>query len=197
MRTITIERQYASGGREIARRISERLGIPFYDGQLLIMAAERFGLNPGVVKENDEKVNRSFLYSVAEAVENFSGSDRGMLPYKIYEAQAETIRRLVLEGPCIFIGRCAGEILKEAGRNPLNVFIYASSMEERRERANQVDKVPMMNADSYIKMKDKQRRGYYKQYAEKDWGDPMNYDLCLNSSRLGYEACVELIVRAV
>ncbi len=80
MRTITIERQYASGGREIARRISERLGIPFYDGQLLIMAAERFGLNPGVVKENDEKVNRSFLYSVAEAVENFSGSDRGMLP---------------------------------------------------------------------------------------------------------------------
>ncbi len=70
-------------------------------------------------------------------------------------------------------------------------------MEERRERANQVDKVPMMNADSYIKMKDKQRRGYYKQYAEKDWGDPMNYDLCLNSSRLGYEACVELIVRAV
>ena len=73
MRTITIERQYASGGREIARRISERLGIPFYDGQLLIMAAERFGLNPGVMKENDEKVNRSFLYSVAEAVENFSG----------------------------------------------------------------------------------------------------------------------------
>ena len=130
LRTITIERQYASGGREIGKRLSEKLGIPFYDGQLLMLAAEKYGLNPEEVKANDEKVNRSLLYSVAAAVENFRGNDRGMLPYRIYQAQAETIRRLSMEGPCIFIGRCAGEILKEKRRS-LNVFIYASSMAEK------------------------------------------------------------------
>lgn len=170
LRTITIERQYASGGREIGKRLSEKLGIPFYDGQLLMLAAEKYGLNPEEVKANDEKVNRSLLYSVAAAVENFRGNDRGMLPYRIYQAQAETIRRLSMEGPCIFIGRCAGEILKEKRRS-LNVFIYASSMAERRERANQIDNIPMTDADSYIHMKDKQRRDYYKMYAEKEWGE--------------------------
>jgi cytidylate kinase len=190
LRTITIERQYASGGREIGKRLSEKLGIPFYDGQLLMLAAEKYGLNPEEVKANDEKVNRSLLYSVAAAVENFRGNDRGMLPYRIYQAQAETIRRLSMEGPCIFIGRCAGEILKEKRRS-LNVFIYASSMAERRERANQIDNIPMTDADSYIHMKDKQRRDYYKMYAEKEWGDPLNYDLCMNSSALGYDRCVD------
>lgn len=184
LRTITIERQYASGGREIGKRLSEKLGIPFYDGQLLMLAAEKYGLNPEEVKANDEKVNRSLLYSVAAAVENFRGNDRGMLPYRIYQAQAETIRRLSMEGPCIFIGRCAEEILKEKRRS-LNVFIYASSMAERRERANQIDNIPMTDADSYIHMKDKQRRDYYKMYAEKEWGDPLNYDLCMNSSEIG------------
>ena len=196
LRTITIERQYASGGREIGKRLSEKLGIPFYDGQLLMLAAEKYGLNPEEVKANDEKVNRSLLYSVAAAVENFRGNDRGMLPYRIYQAQAETIRRLSMEGPCIFIGRCAGEILKEKRRS-LNVFIYASSMAERRERANQIDNIPRTDADSYIHMKDKQRRDYYKMYAEKEWGDPLNYDLCMNSSALGYDRCVELIERAL
>ena len=124
-RIIAIERQYASGGREIGKRLSEQLEIPYYDGQLLLLAAEKYGLNPGEVKENDEKVNRSFLYSVAEAVENFRGSERGMLPYRIYQAQSETIRRLAMEGPCIFIGRCAGEILRGSGRC-LSCLLYTS-----------------------------------------------------------------------
>ena len=196
LRTITIERQYASGGREIGKRLSERLGIPFYDGQLLMLAAEKYGLNPGVVKANDEKVNKSLLYTVASAVENFRGNERGMMPYRIYQAQAETIRRLSMEGPCIFIGRCAGEILRGSGRC-LSVFIYASDMEDRRERANRVDQIPLAEVDRYIRMKDRQRRDYCKQYMNVDWGDPVNYDLCLNSSQLGYDTCVELIKRAM
>ena len=70
-------------------------------------------------------------------------------------------------------------------------------MADRRERANKADRIPMTDADSYIRMKDKQRKDYYKMYAEKEWGDPLNYDLCLNSSSLGYDGCVELIERAV
>ena len=195
-RIIAIERQYASGGREIGKRLSEQLEIPYYDGQLLLLAAEKYGLNPGEVRENDEKVNRSFLYSVAEAVENFRGSERGMLPYRIYQAQSETIRRLAMEGPCIFIGRCAGEILKGSERC-LNVFIYASDMTERRERANRVDQIPLAEVDRYIRMKDKQRRDYCKQYVNKDWGDPMNYDLCLNTARLDYEQAADAIIGAM
>lgn len=196
LRTITIERQYASGGREIGKRLSERLGIPFYDGQLLMLAAEKYGLNPSEVRANDEKVNKSLLYTVASAVENFRGNDRGMMPYRIYQAQAETIRRLSMEGPCIFIGRCADEVLRGKSRS-LNVFIYASSMAERRERANRIDNIAMVETEDYIRMKDRQRRDYYKQYAAKEWGDPMNYDLCLNSTALGYDRCVELIERAL
>ena len=181
LRTITIERQYASGGREIGKRLSERLGIPFYDGQLLMLAAEKYGLNPSVVKANDE---------------NFRGNERGMMPYRIYQAQAETIRRLSMEGPCIFIGRCAGEVLRGKCRS-LNVFIYASSMAERKERANQIDNIAMVETEDYIRMKDRQRRDYYKQYTDREWGDPMNYDLCLNSTTLGYDRCVELIERTL
>lgn len=77
------------------------------------------------------------------------------------------------------------------------MFIYASDMTERRERANRVDQIPLAEVDRYIRMKDKQRRDYCRQYVNKDWGDPMNYDLCLNSSQLGYDTCVELIERAM
>lgn len=196
IRTITIERQYASGGREIGKKLSGKLGIPYYDGQLLLLAAEKFGLNPGVVKEHDEKVNRSLLYSVASAVENFRGTDRAMLPIKIYQAMAETMRRLALQQPCIFIGRCAADVLQNTCRH-LDVFIYASSAAERRERANAVDNIPLSEADAYIKRKDRQRREYYKQFTGKDWGDFMNYDMCLDSSELGYEKCVELIEQAL
>ena len=195
-RIIAIERQYASGGREIGKRLSEQLEIPYYDGQLLLLAAEKYGLNPGEVRENDEKVNRSFLYSVAEAVENFRGSERGMLPYRLYQAQTEPNRRQAMQGPCMCIGRCAGEIPRGSGRC-LSVFIYASDMEDRRERANRVDQIPLAEVDRYIRMKDRQRRDYCKQYMNVDWGDPVNYDLCLNSSQLGYDTCVELIKRAM
>ena len=89
------------------------------------------------------------------------------------------------------------DMLRRAGVECLNVFIYASDMIERRERANRVDQIPLAEVDRYIRMKDRQRRDYCKQYMNVDWGDPVNYDLCLNSSQLGYDTCVELIKRAM
>lgn len=196
LRTITIEREYGSGGREIGRRLSEKLNIPYYDGQLLVMAGEKYGIHLDLMKSNDEKVNKSFLYSIASAVENFRGSEAGQMPYKIYQAQAETIRRLAMEGPCIFIGRCAAEALKDT-RRTLDVFIYSSSMAERRHRANTVDNILMKDTDAYIQQRDRQRRDYCRLYAGQEWGVRANYDLCLNSGKLGYDRCVELIERAL
>lgn len=113
LRTITIERQYASGGREIGKRLSERLGIPFYDGQLLMLAAEKYGLNPSVVKANDEKVNKSLLYTVASAVENFRGNERGMMPYRIYQPRRKPYAALAWKAPAFLSAaaraRCCGE----------------------------------------------------------------------------------------
>lgn len=126
---ITIERQYGSGGREVGRILSHKLGI-LYDGELLLLAAERFGLNPGVLKEKDEKRSGSLLHDIAVFAGSMQDYGRMFEPYQQFEAVSETIRRLAMEGPGIFIGRCADTVLKNVCGS-LNIFIYASSMEER------------------------------------------------------------------
>lgn len=189
---IVINRQYASGGREIARILSERLSIPFYDGHLLQMAAEEYGLSPGVLKDYDEKKMGSLLYSVAVS----TGSGQQMLPYAIFQAQSETIRRLADAGPCILIGRCADYVLRDHCKF-LNVFIYASSMEARIARAVSVDGIAEKDALSYITKKDRQRKEHYNFHTDKQWGKMTEYDLCLNSSAIGYETCADIIIAAL
>lgn len=192
MKIITIERQYASGGREIGKLLAERLSIPYYDGELLYLAAEKAGLNPGVLRDLDERPTRSFLYNVAVLYDNIAGSDHAMYPYKAFQAETETIRHLAHEGPCVFIGRCAGVVLGEQVRQ-VRAFIYASDMEQRIRRAMEVDGVPAKAAPGYIARKDKQRRDYFRSYTERNWDDWEQYDLCLNSSTLGYEGCAAVL----
>lgn len=191
---ITIDRQYGSGGREVGRILSRKLDIPFYDGELLLLAAERFGLNPGTLKEKDEKRSGSLLHDIAMFAGSLQDYGRIMEPYQMFEAVSETIRRLALEGPAIFLGRCADTVLLEVC-GTLNIFIYASSMEERTKRILDRDEipVPIKNLEPYIRKKDQQRRDYYKMFAEKDWGKMENYDICLNTSTLGYEGCADFI----
>lgn len=188
---IVINRQYASGGREVARILSERLSIPFYDGRLLQMAAEEYGLSHGVLKDYDEKKMGSLLYSVA--VSAGASSNQQMLPYAIFQAQSETIRRLADAGSCILIGRCADYVLRDHCKF-LNVFIYSTSMEARVKRAVEVDGVAEKDAISYITKKDRQRKEHYNFHTDKQWGKMTEYDICLNSSAIGYEACADAII---
>jgi CMP/dCMP kinase len=139
---ITIERQYGSGGREVGRILSHKLGIPFYDGELLLLAAERFGLNPGVLKEKDEKRSRSLLHDIAVFAGSIQDYRQMFEPYQQFEAVSGTIRRLAMEGPAIFIGRCADTVLKDVCGS-LNIFIYASSMEERIQRIHLYGPCPL------------------------------------------------------
>lgn len=191
---ITIDRQYGSGGREVGRILSRKLGIPFYDGELLLMAAERFGLNPGALMEKDETRTGSLLHDIAMFAGSIQDSAQIMEPFKMFEAVSETIRRLALEGPAIFIGRCADTVLEDVC-GTLDIFIYASSMEDRTKRI--LDRgdvpVPIKNLEPYIKKKDQHRKEYYKMFAEKEWGKMENYDICLNTSTLGYEGCANFI----
>lgn len=192
MKTITISRQYGSGGRIVADMLSKELGIPFYDGNLLMIAGERYGINPGVLKEYDEKKSTSFLYGIAMMAEGYTNQEKIMLPYKLYQAQRDTMKRLVQDGPCIFVGRCADQILKEEC-DLVRVFIYASSMEQRVRRAMDADHVSQREAPSQIARKDRERKDYYYFHTGQEWGRMTNYDLCLNTTTLGFEKCVELI----
>lgn len=189
---ITIDRQYGSGGREVGRFLSQKLGIPFYDGELLLLAAQKYGLNPGTLKENDEKRSGSLLHDIAIFANSFQNYGQMFEPYQRFEAVSGTICRLAMEGPGIFMGRCADTVLKGVCGS-LNIFIYASSMEERVRRIHSADRIPMKNIEPYIKKKDQQRRDYYKMFAEKEWGRMENYDICLNTSSFGYEGCADII----
>lgn len=189
---ITIDRQYGSGGREVGKILSKKLNIPFYDGELLLLAAERFGLNPGLLKDKDEKRSGSLLHDIAVFANSFQNYDKLLEPYKMFEAVSMTICKLAMEGPAIFLGRCADTVLKDVCGS-LNIFIYASSMEERISRIHNTDHIAMKNIEVYIKKKDQQRRDYYKMFAEKEWGKMENYDICLNTSSFGYEGCADVI----
>lgn len=186
---ILIDRQYGSGGREVGRMLSERLNIPFYDGQMLLMAANRYGLSPDVMREYDEKNVRSMIYMIAMYSDYSNDGENAMLPQKIYNAMSNTIIKLAEEGQCVIMGRCSDHIL-EGKADYISTFVYASDMNFRINRAVNVDNIAEKDAASYIKKRDKQRRDYYNFHTDGKWGDITNYDLCLNTSRLGYEKCV-------
>lgn len=192
MKTITISRQYGSGGRQVAKLLSEKLGIPYYDSNLLLMAGEKYGINPDLLKEFDERKSSSFLFGIAMLAEGYTNEDRVMLPYRLYQAQMSTMKRLVQEGPCIIVGRCADRILKDQ-TDLLRVFIYASDMEQRINRIMAVDGVSQKEAPSRIAQKDKARRDYYYFHTGQEWGKKENYDICLNTSSFGYEGCADII----
>lgn len=194
-KTIVIDREYGSGGREVAKLLSEKLGIPFYDGELLVLASEKYGIDLGMMKDYDEKRMGSILYSIAMATSYASDFDKITKPYEIYEAQAKVMRQLVSEGPCIFLGRCAAEILKDK-TELLNVFIYSSDQHAKTERIIRVDGVAQSNAVTELHKRDVQRGNYYHYFSKKTWGDRNQYDLCLNTAELGYEKAAEILAAA-
>lgn len=189
---ILIDRQYGSGGREIGKKLAEKLDIPFYDGEMLYIAAERFGLNPGVLEQYDEKNVKSMIYMIAMTAEH-QVNGAGTLPQNMYNAMAETILRLAKDGQCVIMGRCADYILKDKA-DYVSVYVHASDMKKRIERAIDIDGVTRKDVEGYIKKKDKQRRDYYNFYTDGKWGEAKNYDICLDTSTIGYDKCVEIIM---
>lgn len=195
-RTIVIDREYGSGGREVAKLLAQKLDMDFYDGDLLIMAGEKYGINLGVLRDYDEKGVGSLLHDMAMVSSCIVGDGKAENAFTAYEAQARLMTQLVQQKPCIFMGRCAGEIL--AGQTPLlRVFIYASNMDDRIKRVMDVDHLSEKAVPAYIRKKDQQRKNYQKYFTQKSWGDPKTYDLMLNTSTLGYEKTAEIIAAAV
>ncbi|MBE6901039.1 MAG: cytidylate kinase-like family protein [Ruminococcaceae bacterium] len=184
---ITITRQYGSGGREIGEQLAKSLGIEFYDNKLLDLAAESSGIHRNHFEENDEKRTNSFLYLLSTTY------GQGGVPFDdtLFFAQHNAIRKIASEHSCVIMGRCADYALRDFN-NVINVFVSAP-LEYRVKRAVEVYGIEQKHAENYVKRIDKQRISYYNYYTDKRWGQPQNYQLCVDSSVLGIDGSVKLI----
>ena len=202
-KSIVIDREYGSGGREVARILSERLGMEFYDGNLLVLAGREYGIDLGTLQTYDEKGVGSLLHDLSLVRTSAYGSTVyssavNEAPFQVYSAQSRLVQQLVAKGPAIFLGRCTGQILKTEARVPfIHAFVYASNMQDRIERARKVDGIENSRIEAYIKRRDNQRKNYNKFFTDKTWGDRNNYDLMLNTSALGYEGAAAAIIAAM
>lgn len=185
---ITIARQHGSGGRLIGECLAKKMGMAYYDKELISLTAKKTGFATDFVKEVEEKQTSSFLYSIYAAA---------TVP-SVYEqarnAQFAVIRELADKGPCVIVGRAADSILR-GNPNCVRVFIHAP-MEERIRRARDDYREPMDNPEKDITKKDKSRAAFYNTYSEYPWGDIRNYDMALNSS-IGIEKSADIIYEYV
>lgn len=189
---ITISRQYGSGGREIGEKLSKRLGIAFYDNNIISMAAKKSGFSEKFFEDPEKNAGNSFMYSIVRGMQyQYRTATPWSLEETVYETQSEVIRSAAEQGPAVFIGRCADYIL--SGRDDLvKVFIHADN-EFRRERVMRLAGVTEDKVDETLKLKDKRRANYYNYHSDTKWGDAQNYDLCINSSFCGIDKAVDLI----
>ena len=185
---ISIGRQYGSGGREIGKKLAEDLDIPYYDKELLTVAAKNSGFAQEIFATHDEKPSGSFLYSLVMGV--YSG-DNLPINHKLFLAQFEAVRKLADEGSCVIIGRCADYALENYA-DCVKVFVHADS-QYRLQRVIEEYGIDKHKAQEAILKTDKQRAGYYHFYCGRKWGAVENYDITLDSSILGIDKTVALI----
>ena len=193
---ITIGRQCGSGGRMIGQKIAERLGIKCYDKELLNLASKNSGLCKELFESHDEKPTSSFLYSLVMDTYSlgYTTSAYTDMPinHKIFLAQFDTIKKLADEESCVIVGRCADYALADYP-NVLTVFITGNE-EEKIKRLAEINKIDPQKAREMMMKTDKRRSSYYNYYSSKKWGDAQSYDLCINSTVVGVENAVEIIL---
>ena len=190
---ITISREFGSGGRTIGRMVAERLGIPFYDKELVEQIALESGFAPKFVEEHGEHSPGSSLVSYAFIPQGVPSVRNGFSTADfLWNVQCGVILQLAEKGPCVIVGRNADYILKDH-ENCLHAFIHANK-EFRADRIvrlyGEAEKSPMAR----LAEKDKRRRVNYHHYTGRNWGDSHNYDVCLDSSKISIETCVDIIV---
>ena len=191
-RIITISREFGSGGRFIGEEVAKKLGIAYYDKNIISQIAEKSGLSPEYIQENAELSPKKGLFAYAFSGRDITGKS---VEDMVYEAQRNIILELAEKEPCVIIGRNADYILKDRD-DVLNVFIHGD-MPEKIKRITGLYNVKEKEA---VKMKadtDKRRRTNYNFYTDQNWGKASNYTLCLNSSQLGYDRCEMIIMECV
>lgn len=199
---IAIGREFGSGGKEIGEKLAERLGIKFYDKELLTLVAKESGYCEEILQKNDEQPNNSFLYSLV--MDTYSANGYGVsnhftelpLNHKVFLAQFDVIKNLALRESCVIVGRCADYALAD-NPNCFSVFIHAGmSFRVERIKKDYPDKVfkDDNKVVDFINKTDRKRANYYNYYSNKKWGDARSYDLSVDSSLLGIDKTVDFIL---
>ena len=188
-RIITISREFGSGGRFIGEEVAKKLGIAYYDKNIIGQIAEKSGLSPEYLQENAELSPKKGLFAYAFSGRDITGKS---VEDMVYEAQRNIILELAEKEPCVIIGRNADYILKDRD-DVLNVFIHGD-MPEKIKRITGLHNVEEKEAVKMMADTDKRRMTNYNFYTEQKWGKASNYTLCLNSSQLGYDRCEKIIL---
>ena len=186
---ITISREFGSGGRFIGEEVAKKLGISYYDKNIISRIAEKSGLSPEYIQENAELSPKKGLFAYAFSGRDITGKS---VEDMVYEAQRNIILELAEKEPCVIIGRNADYILKDRD-DVLNVFIHGD-MPEKIKRITGLYNVKEKEAVKMMADTDKRRRTNYNFYTDQNWGKASNYTLCLNSSQLGYDRCEKLVM---
>lgn len=190
-KVITISREFGSGGRELGVKLAERLGIPFYDKELIHMAADDINIAEEAFQHYDEHIvdhsplDRQFYHA-------FSDVYKVPMSDQIFVAQSNVIRRLADHGPCIIVGRCADMILSGS----VNLFIYAD-MKSRIKRMLELEpdgEPDGKEMERRIREVDRKRKDYYQYYTGNSWGRAQNYHLCMDSGLVGVDGCMRAVL---
>ena len=189
---ITISREFGSGGRFIGEEVAKKLGIAYYDKNIIGQIAEKSGLSPEYIQENAELSPKKGLFAYAFSGRDITGKS---VEDMVYEAQRNIILELAEKEPCVIIGRNADYILKDRD-DVLNVFIHGDML-EKIKRITGLYNVEEKEAVKMMADTDKRRRTNYNFYTDQNWGKASNYTLCLNSSQLGYDRCEMIIMECV
>ena len=193
---ITISREFGSGGRTIGRLVAEKLGIPFYDKELVKQISVESGFAPNFVEENGEHAPGRSFFAYAFAPQGVPGIMNGLSTNDfLWNIQCSVILQIADEGPCVIVGRNADYILKDR-EDVLHVFIHADD-EFRQNRIVKLYGQSEKSPAARVAEKDKRRKVNYQHYTGRNWGDAQNFDLCLDSSKLGVEECADIIVDIV
>ena len=192
---ITIGRQFGSAGRHIGEELAGKLGIPFYNEELITKAAQKSGMAQHVLTEADETATNSLLYTLAMG-SSFWGGNAGVafdmpLNDKLFVTQSDIIKEEAEKGPAVFIGRCADYVLREHP-NTIKLFIYAP-LEFRMQHIAELKGITPEKAKDLIIKTDKRRANYYSYYTGDKWGKAEKYDLVISTERIGVDGAAKLI----
>ena len=193
---ITISREFGSGGRTVGRMVAEKLGIPFYDKELVDQIAIESGFAPKFVEEHGEHSPTGSLFSYAFAPQGVPGVMNGLSTADfLWNIQCSVILQLADQGPCVIVGRNADYILKDRP-DALHAYVFADTP-YRAERIVRLYGESEKRPEARLAEKDKRRRVNYQHYTGRTWGQAQNYDICLDTGVLGIEQCRDIIVGIV
>ena len=192
MKVITLSREYGAGGHSIGKKVAERLAVPFYDKDIIKEAVKATGFDPDMVEDEGEDMSKfeSFMTTLGNISSNYYSDSHE----KLKLIQEAVIKDFAVKSPCVILGRCADNILLNAGIDCINVFIYADELHRAKRVAELIGSDDTNVIKRTMLRKDTARHNYYNRFTGKKWGVAENYHLSLDSGFLGYDKCADIIV---